>query len=183
MEHKGTTTIETPRLTLRRFSLDDAEPMFRNWASDPDVTKYLMWQAHSGINISKSVLADWIEHYSEKEFYNWGIVLKQINQPIGSIGVVHRDDRTRMVHIGYCIGKSWWRKGIMSEALNAVIDFFLNEVGVNRVEARHDPRNPNSGRVMEKCDMKCEGTMREADFNNQGICDSVVYAVLKRDRT
>ena len=70
-----------------------------------------------------------------------------------------------MVHIGYCISKKWWNKGITSEALKALIKYFFEEVGVNRVESRHDPSNPNSGKVMMKCGMKYEGTIREADIN------------------
>ena len=46
MKHLGTKTIETRRLVLRRFTLADAEPMYRNWASDPEVTRYLLWPAH-----------------------------------------------------------------------------------------------------------------------------------------
>lgn len=59
-----------------------------------------------------------------------------------------------MAHIGYCIGRKWWKQGITSEALKAVIDFLFDEVKTNRIEARHDPRNPNSGLVMKKCGMK-----------------------------
>ena len=70
----------------------------------------------------------------------------------------------------------------MSEALGAVIDFLFDEVGVNRVESRHDPRNPNSGAVMKKCGMKFEGTLRQSDRNNQGICDACYYAILADER-
>ncbi len=55
-------------------------------------------------------------------------------------------------------------------------------VGANRIESRHDSRNPNSGKVMEKCGMKYEGTMRSSDRNNQGICDACYYALLKSER-
>ena len=55
-------------------------------------------------------------------------------------------------------------------------------VGFNRVEARHDSNNPNSGKVMQKCGMKYEGTQRSADRNNQGICDTSWYALLKDER-
>ncbi len=103
------------------------------------------------------------------------------DEPIGGISVVHNDDAIKMVHIGYCIGRKWWKQGITSEALATVIKFFFEEVGVNRVESRHDPRNPNSGRVMMKCGLKYEGTHREADWNNQGICDSSLYAILAKD--
>lgn len=86
------------------------------------------------------------------------------------------------VHIGYCIGKARWHKGITSEALNAVMDFLFEMVDVNRIEARHDPRNPNSGKVMKKCGMKYEGTLRSSDWNNQGICDACYYSLLKSER-
>ena len=87
-----------------------------------------------------------------------------------------------MVHIGYCIGRNWWHKGITSEALKAVMDYFFEKVEVNRIESRHDPRNPNSGKVMQKCGMKYEGTLRSSDWNNQGIWDACYYALLKSER-
>ena len=82
------------------------------------------------------------------------------------------------MHIGYCIGKRWWNKGITSEALNELIKYFFEEVQVNRIESRHDPLNKNSGKVMIKCGMKYEGIMRKAYINNQGICDCSMYALL-----
>lgn len=105
-----------------------------------------------------------------------------LGEPIGSISVVSMNDRAELVHIGYCIGRNWWHRGIMSEALGAVLDFFFDEVGVNRVESRHDPDNPNSGAVMRKCGMKYEGTLRQSDWNNQGICSASWYSLLKEER-
>lgn len=83
-----------------------------------------------------------------------------------------------MAHIGYCVGRKWWRQGIASEALSGVISFLFNAVKVNRIEAQHDPDNPNSGKVMEKCGMRYEGTRRQADFNNRGIVDAAMYSLL-----
>ena len=70
----------------------------------------------------------------------------------------------------------------MSEALGAVMDFLFDEVGYRRIESRHDPRNPHSGDVMKKCGMKFEGTLRQSDWNNQGICDASWYALLREER-
>lgn len=182
MKHLGTKRIETPRLILRKFVSEDARAMYENWASDPEVTKYLTWPTHSSLEVSEMVTADWVSHYHEEDYYQWAIVLRELGEPIGSIAAVRLDDRTRCVHIGYCIGRNWWRQGIMSEALKAVMDFFFDKVGVNRVESRHDPRNPNSGAVMRKCGMTYEGTMRQSDWNNQGICDASWYAVLAEER-
>ena len=181
MTHKGTITLETQRLILRRFAIEDAESMFRNWASDPEVTKYLMWQTHSDIDVSKAILESWVPLHQNPNYYNWAIVLKELGEPIGSIGVVKHKDVTKMVHIGYCIGQKWWNKGYTSEALKELIRFFFEDIGINRIESRHDPRNPNSGKVMMKCGLKYEGTMRQSDTSNQGICDTAWYAVLAED--
>jgi len=183
MNHCGTRKIETDRLILRQFTVEDAEAMFANWASDDEVTKYLTWPTHPSVEVTKSVLTDWAASYSDDKFYLWAITLKENgSQPIGSISAVHMDEDISMVHIGYCIGRVWWNRGITSEAMKAIMDFFFDEVDANRIEARYDPRNPASGKVMRKCGMQYEGTMRSADRNNQGICDVSYCALLKSDR-
>lgn len=179
MIHLGTKIIATPRLLLRPFTIDDAAAMYRNWAADDEVTRFLTWPTHQSMEESQAILREWISQYDDPGFYQWAIILKSLgNEPIGSISVVHKNDQIAMVHIGYCIGRQWWRQGITSEALAALIRFFFDEVGVNRIEARHDPRNVNSGRVMMKCGMQYEGTKKEADCNNQGICDAADYAIV-----
>lgn len=183
MKHCGTKKLETDRLILRRFTNSDAASMYKNWAADEDVTKYLMWQPHSSIQVSQSVTDEWVRQYQNDNFYQWAIVLKENgDEPIGSISVVHMNEKVAMAHIGYCLGKKWWHKGIMSEALKAVMNFLFDVAGFNRIESRHDPNNPNSGKVMQKCGMKYEGTLRSADWNNQGICDACYYSMLKSDK-
>lgn len=183
MKNCGTQRIETDRLILRRYVIEDADAMYTNWASDSEVTKFLTWQPHSSVEVSRGIIENWLKEYSDEKYYQWAIVLKDNgNEPIGDISVVHMKEDISMVHIGYCLGRAWWRRGIMSEALKAVTDFMFDTVEVNRVESRHDPMNPNSGKVMQKCGMKYEGTLRSADRNNQGICDACYYALLRSER-
>jgi ribosomal-protein-alanine N-acetyltransferase len=182
MNHKGTITLETERLILRRFVATDAGAMFNNWASDAEVTKYLTWPAHTDVSISKAVIDSWLPLYENLNHYSWAIVLKETGEPIGSIAAVKLDEETDIAHIGYCIGRAWWRKGYASEALCRLVKFFFEEAGVNRIESRHDPRNPNSGKVMQKAGLKCEGVLRQSDRNNQGgYCDAAYYAILAED--
>lgn len=183
MKHLGTKQLETPRLILRRFTTEDAQAMYENWASDPEVTRFLTWPTHSSLEVSRAVLTNWEAGYANDDFYNWAIVLKDLGKPIGSIGVVSKDDRVRKAEIGYCIGRTWWHQGFTSEALQAVMNFLFNEVGMLRLEARHDPRNPHSGAVMRKCGMEYEGTMVQSDWNNQGICDACWYRRLASDNS
>ena len=183
MNHIGTKTIETKRLALRRFVSEDAQAMFENWASDPKVAEYVTWPAHDSPAISRMIVDKWVSEYAAPDRYNWAIELKELGQPIGNIDVVQLKDSIEMAHVGYCIGAAWWHKGIMSEALAAVMDFLFDEVGVNRVEARHDSDNPNSGGVMKKCGMKYEGTLRQSLRNKQGrYSDLCCYALLRSER-
>lgn len=181
LTHKGTQKIETERLILRRAVIEDAQAMFDNWAGDDEVTRYLTWPTHESVEVTKMVVESWVKGYEEDNYYQWVIELKELGQPVGSISAVRQDERTDSAVIGYCMGKRWWHKGIMSEALGAVLDYLFGEVGMNRIEAWHDPNNPHSGGVMRKCGMKYEGTLRASDRNNQGICDTAHYAILRRE--
>lgn len=180
--HQGTITLETRRLLLRRALPEDAQPMFDNWASDPEVTKYLTWPPHSSPEVTAQVLGSWIAEYEKQDFYQWMIVLKELGQPIGSISVVEQNESAQWAEIGYCMGKPWWGQGIMTEALTVVMDYLFDQVGMNRLQAQHDPNNPASGTVMKKCGMKHEGTLRQYGRNNQGICDICIYSQLKEER-
>ncbi len=182
MKHYGTKQLETERLLLRRFRMEDVMAMYENWASDPEVTKYLMWPTHTDTEVTKRVLEGWVNSYEKEDYYQWAIVPKDNNDlPIGSISIVGLKESVGLAHIGYCIGRSWWHQGITSEALSAVIRFCFEELEADRVEARHDPNNPNSGAVMKKCGMTFEGTLRRSDHNNQGICDASYYGILRSE--
>ena len=181
LNHKGSKIIETERLILRPFTMADADAMFRNWASDDEVTKYITWPTHESVEITKMVLSDWTSHYAESDFYNWAIVPKEIGEPIGNISVVRINPKTDCATMGYCMSRAHWHRGIMPEALNAVVDFLFGEVGFNRIEAEHAAENGASGRVMEKAGLRYEGTHRQAGKCNAGIVDLVWRAILKED--
>ena len=183
MRFVGTRRIETNRLILRRFAVEDAQAMFDNWASDPEVTKYLTWPPHERAAATEQLLKLWVDDYAREDVFQWAITLKENGDaPIGSIAVVNRDERTDSVELGYCIGRAWWRRGIMTEALGAVVDFMFDEAGARRVACRHDANNPHSGAVMKKCGLRYEGTLRGAGWNNQGVCDLCCYGLLASDR-
>ena len=181
MNHKGTKTIETERLILRKFTKDDIGPVYNNWTSDEAVTKYLRWPTHKDMSVTEKVINEWIAAYENPSYYQWAIELKSIGKPIGAISVVDMNEKLDIVHIGYCIGSKWWHQGITSEAFSAIIPFLFEEVGVNRIETQHEPNNPHSGNVMKKCGLKYEGTLRQADFNNQGVVDACMYSLLREE--
>lgn len=179
MIHKGTKYLETERLILRKFNVNDAQKMFDNWATNSNVTKFLTWQPHANVEVTKAVLNDWISKYNEENFYQWAIVIKDKNEPIGSLSVVRINEDVNETEIGYCIGEQWWGQGFTAEAFKRVIDFLFNEVGVKRICAKHDVNNPNSGKVMVKCGLKHEGILKRAGKNNDNnACDLAIYSIL-----
>ncbi len=182
MNKTGTKRIETPRLILRPFVPEDAEAMYRNWASDPAVTEFLTWPPHASVEATRLLLADWCPRYAGGDYFEWAIELRELGEAVGSIAAVKLNESVGAAELGYCLGRAWWGRGLMSEALGAVLDYLFDEVGLQRVAACHDARNPRSGRVMEKAGMRLEGTWRQAGRNNRGVCDEVWHAMLRADR-
>ena len=182
MNKSGTRTIETDRLILRQFRIEDAEDMYKNWASDPEVTKFLTWPPHASVDITKGLLSQWVSRYEDGGYFNWVMELKENGKAIGNISVVSLNEKVESADIGYCMSRAYWGKGLMPEALKAVMDYLFDVVGLNRVAACHDANNPKSGRVMDKAGMKLEGILRSAGINNLGICDKVWHATIRSDR-
>lgn len=182
MEHKGTLNIETDRLLLRRYVREDAVPMYKTWATDSEVTKYLSWLPHENVEVTKNIINTWIEMYKSPDYYNWVVMLKYKKRIIGSISVVGQSPDHDKCEIGYCYGKEFWGNGYGTEALSGVIDFLIRKVGFNRVQAYHHTDNPASGKVMLKAGMKYEGRLRHYHKDNTGsYVDCDMYSILKRD--
>lgn len=180
LTHKGTQTIKTERLTLRRFSPDDADLAFKNWESDERVTKFLSWDPHQSPEETRKLFADWCEAYENPTTYNWAIEYE--GQPVGSISVVSISSKHEYAELGYCIGFDFWGKGIMTEAVKGVMDFLFNEVGMHRIAICHAVENPASGRVAEKCGLKYEGTQRERFKSRWGeFLDIKMWSILKHE--
>lgn len=181
MKKMGTKTLETERLILRRFKIEDATEMYNNWAKDEKVTHYLTWPVHQSVQVTENILKMWISQYENLNYYQWAIELKG-GEVIGSIGVTNEmDERLQCAHIGYCIGTKWWHQGYTSEALKEVIRFLFEEVDVVRIESKHNRENVNSGQVMKKCGMQYEGCLRQSDIDNQGFYDACFYGMIKEE--
>ncbi len=180
MQKIGTVKIETRRLILRPFRVEDAPIMFRNWAGDPVVAEYLTRPHQRSEQETAEVLARRVKQTSEDPFvFHWAIVLKSLGDPIGSLSAVNMNERAESIELGWCIGKPWWGLGIMPEAGAAVIAFLFDDVGVNRIVAEYDTRNARSGRVMQKLGMTCEGVLRQGGVCNAGRGDVAICSILR----
>ena len=179
MKHVGTQMIKTKRLTLRRFETSDADKMFTNWASDIEVTRYMRWQPYESVDGVKTMLDEWIGSYKNDNYYHWAICPDE-GEPIGSVGVYIASEHDHRAGLGYCIGRNWWDKGYMSEAVKAVIDYMYTNTDVERIEAYHAVENPASGKVMQKAGMEREGLARSKFKSGVGTFeDSDEYGIVR----
>ena len=154
INHMGTKTIESKRLNLRKHEITDADDMFRNWVTDPEVSRFWGWLPHMNIEETKAVLAEWIEAYKKPETYHWIIVLKEISQAIGYIYLNEADDMDESLSVHFALSRKYWNQGIMTEACKAVLGFAFSDLHVKRVRSRHHVDNPASGAVMKKSGMR-----------------------------
>lgn len=108
MKHCGTQELETGRLVLRRLSVDDSEMMFNNWSSDPEVTRYLRWNAHRTWAETAELLNEWEKHYPDPAYYQWGIVEKRSGVLFGTISVFSAVDMKTGWHLNTeRLGPTW----------------------------------------------------------------------------
>ena len=143
--------FETDRLRLRKFRETDAEAMFRNWASNPNVAKYVKWYAHENIEATKGYLGYILSQHEKPDTYIWGIERKSDGELIGSIDVVGYIDG--FPELGYCSGESFWGNGYMTEACKAVIKELFTD-GYNTIYIKAIKENIGSNRVIEKSGFK-----------------------------
>ena len=185
MNHKGTVTLETERLILRRFVLSDLEHIFRNCWSDPKVWKWTTYARMNSIDdvkiLNEIFTESWIERYEECTRYVWAIQLKATGEVIGRLTGTNLNEHIGQIELAYELGRKWWNQGFMTETVKAVIDFFFYEVGFWRIQADHARENPASGRIMQKCGMMYEGVARQGLVCNAGRFDRVIYAILADD--
>ena len=177
----NTKELETERLILRKFKIEDAEGVFKNWATDPNTNKFLSWPLHKDVEETKGVVRKWISEY-ETGGYNWIVEVKETHEVIGNIAEQGKSNRHKTISLGYCYGSKFWNKGYATEALRRVIEYLLNEQDFYLVEANHRSSNPASGRVMQKAGMKYDGTLRDRRINPDGTrADMLYYSIEKEE--
>jgi len=153
---KAPERIQTERLVLRRYRVTDATDIFKSYAQDIEVTKFLSWRPHQSIEESKSFLKDRIDAWSQGNDFTWAVTLND-TRLIGGIGLRIRDFKA---DFGCVIGRPYWDNGYATEALRAIVQWALQQPQVFRVWAVCDIENTASARVMEKCALIKEGVLR-----------------------
>lgn len=172
--------LHTPRLTLRKMRMSDADDMFA-YARDPDVSRYLVWTPHQSVEESRGFLAYVISRYTAGLMEDWGIEDHATGRFIGTAGYFFWDEPHRRAELHYCLAKEFWGQGLMTEAITAIITFGFDRMGLHRVEAKCFPDNAGSEKVLRKVGMRYEGLMREGLFAKGAFHDLKTFALLATD--
>lgn len=178
MKNLGTKTLIHENFILRKFKLGDEYDMFKNYCNDEKVTKYITWDPHKDIKLTKELLTSWVNEYNDTK-YRWAI--EADNEVVGSIDLVKQDLDGKEGEIGYCLGSKFWNKKIMTNALNLMMDYLFNEAGFEKLRARHLTENPNSGKVMINNRMKYIETKKILIQSLENLQVVKVYELEKED--
>lgn len=180
----GSKIIETSRLILRPFCLEDSTESFNNYTSDPLTTLYLTWDAHDNEQVTRDFIQSKLPLYEKDDFFDWCVTLKEANgtKIIGAISAVHFIKKDKFVEIGYCYGSAFWNKGYATEALKAVISYFFDTQDVDVVSCRYLSSNERSGHVMKKCHMRKKAVLKDFGYNLQeNAREDIIIKAISRE--
>jgi len=175
--------LETERLVLRDIEGKDKKDLIEN-INNLAVSQYLLVVPYPYTDAD----ADWwINHCAEEAAkkprinYELAIELKSENRVIGTVSIIKVDLFQQKAEIGYWLGEKYWRKGIMSEAVDRMLDFAFNELDLRRVEAGTFAENIASQNLLESFGFQKEGIRKQAYRAKATgrIHDDVLYGLLK----
>jgi [ribosomal protein S5]-alanine N-acetyltransferase len=176
--------LETERLILREIAPADAPGIFRI-RGDYEVTKYNSGAPYTTIDQARDLIKAIAASYHEKKEIRWGITLKgQVFGPdsiIGMCGYNYWSRRDFRGSVGYDLAHAYWGRGIMPEALQAMLAFGFERMNLNRIEADASVYNTASIRVLEKLGFQQEGIQREQYFEDGAFHDLALFALLKHE--
>ncbi len=163
--------IETERLILRTVTLEDAEAIFR-WTSDPDVNRYMIYPLHQDIEVTR----EWLKSRDTdgKDTYDLGFVLKETGELVGMGGIYYKEELD-IWNIGYNLRKDCWGRGLVPEAMKAIIDYVDKEKGVRAIMGEFAKENAKSKRVMEKLGMTFWKECQYTKLDGSVTYDACVY--------
>jgi RimJ/RimL family protein N-acetyltransferase len=162
--------IETERLRLRRPVPSDAESIFRAYAQDPEVTRYLVWRPHSHVETTRHFIAECESRWANLSGFPYMITPKVGGDPIGMIDLKPFNHSRALeaavefpygIEFGCVLARIHWGNGFMPEAISAVVRVSLSTATIYRVQATCDIENRASARALEKAGLSYEGVLRK----------------------
>lgn len=174
-----TPTLETERLTLRAISAADLDDWLAVWRS-PGALDYLIDFEGAPQKAMGREIVEWTERiFAEGSGIRWALTLKPKDRMIGSCGFHLYDRRHQRVEIGYELHSQYWRQGLMTEAVNAVLGFCFEALAAHRVEADVVEGNAASAALLNKAGFTLEGVWRDRVYKRGAWQSLWQFGILK----
>lgn len=174
-------TLSTNRLVLRKILYDDVE-FVRKHFGDEEVCRYMVDNEPITTLEEAEEIIKWSHSDHTKPSNNrWLIVLKETNQPIGTIGYHRWDPNNSIAEIGYDLSKEYWKQGLMNEAMELVLQFGFEKMGLNRIQAFVHIENIASYNILKKNSFCCEGIIRDMYFFRGKYHDHYLMSLLMKE--
>ena len=171
--------LKTERLLLRRLTANDANEIFF-LRSNEDVLRFLGKEPTKSIAEAEEFIAKINKSVDENESILWGIaLLSDPSKIIGTICLWNLKPENYRGEIGYVLHPAHWRKGIMKEAINCVVDYGFDIVKLHSIEAMLTPANIASSAVLESTGFVKEGHLKESFYFRGEFEDAMIYSRLK----
>ncbi len=174
------TELNTKRLYLRKMEVSDSSSLFQIW-SDPDVTRFMNISHFTDENQAKDMITLLDELAQDHKAIRFAILEQECNEIIGSCGYNSLDFENAKAEIGYDIAKAYWGRGYASEAIQSLLDYGFSDLKLNRIEAKVEPDNVNSIKVLQKLNFTFEGTLRQSERSKGKFIDLHMYSRLITD--
>lgn len=172
--------LETKRFILRKGRMNDGQDILRLYSNE-NVVKYLPLPLFASIEDAIDEI-NWYEKiFKEQTGLRWVIEEIQTNKVIGTCGYLNYEKEHNRIEIGYDLNPDYWGKGVMQEALSAIIHFAFTSMGINKIEAKIEPENTASIKLLEKLNFSQEGLLRQHEFEKGKYVDLVIFSLLKSD--
>lgn len=167
-----TPILESKRLMLRPFNIEDVEDVYNGWESDPEIAKYMFWTSHNDINKTREWINFELEQIEKDDWYRFALELKETGELIGT-GLIYFEDEVQGWEIGYNIGQKYWGNGYTTEAMKRVVLFAKNDLDIKQIVGRFAIENPASGNVMLKLGFQIEKEIPYQCNNGTITCEGI----------
>lgn len=172
--------LETERFILRKAQENDCIDLFVLY-SDESVVKYIPLEPFSSVEDTENEM-NWYEKiFEDQSGLRWVIEDRKTKKVIGTCGFLNYEKAHNRIEIGYDLIPSYWRKGVMKETLRTIIHFAFTKMNIHKIEAKVDPENISSIKLLEKLNFYQEGLLREHEYEKGKYVDLIIFSILKRE--
>ncbi|QFF99092.1 N-acetyltransferase [Psychrobacillus glaciei] len=172
--------LETKRLNLLEIKEDHVDHIFIIF-SNKEVTKYYGMSPFTQKEQAENIIQSFSKNFQEKRSIRWGIVLKETGEFVGTVGLNNLLLSSKRTEIGYDLLPEYWRKGIISEAVESVVHYCFEMLDLYRIGAVTFPENESSYKLLLKLGFKKEGLLRGYIYQNDKSNDAFVFSLIKPD--